>query len=521
MEITYKIASTQQEFEQIHRLNYKTFVEEIPQHHHNQEQRLVDRYHAQNTYLIACDQGEVVGMIAVRDQRPFSLDHKLEQLDDYLPECQSMCEIRLLAVDKKYRRSRTFFGIAQYMADYCLQKNYDMVIMSGTVRQLKLYRQMGFVPFAQLVGAGEALYQPMFLTKETYRAALAARLRTKQVSFLPGPVPIHAEVSASLQARAISHRSAPFLDTMKKVQNRLCEMTNSKYVQVLAGTGTLANDCIAAQLSVRGEKGLILVNGEFGKRLTDHAIRAGLEFVVLEETWGQPFSIERVYDVICKERTKWLWAVHGETSTGMLNDMNRLKDVCQKTQNILCVDAISTLGAVSLDLEQVEFASGVSGKAIGGYTGLSFVFHRKQVHRSLKIPRYLDLGLYQETQSVPFSHSSNLLQALLSALELNSQKRDEKTRQLAALLRKRIEEMGLSIVTPASKAMPYIITIEIPSRYSSVAFGDRMASFGFQMHYESAYLVQRNWLQISILGQEDHGLDKMLNCLEFIVTAEN
>jgi len=49
MLITYKVASTENEFEQIHRLNYKTFVLEIPQHQQNKEQKLIDRFHLQNT----------------------------------------------------------------------------------------------------------------------------------------------------------------------------------------------------------------------------------------------------------------------------------------------------------------------------------------------------------------------------------------------------------------------------------------------------------------------------------------
>ena len=44
--LRFKIASEANEFEQIHRLNYKTFVEEIPQHATNQEHVLIDKFHA-------------------------------------------------------------------------------------------------------------------------------------------------------------------------------------------------------------------------------------------------------------------------------------------------------------------------------------------------------------------------------------------------------------------------------------------------------------------------------------------
>jgi hypothetical protein len=61
--LAYKIATEASEFEAIHRLNYDTFVEEIPQHGANPERRLVDRFHAQNTYVICLDGPRMAGMV--------------------------------------------------------------------------------------------------------------------------------------------------------------------------------------------------------------------------------------------------------------------------------------------------------------------------------------------------------------------------------------------------------------------------------------------------------------------------
>src|SRR5215470_12628187 len=101
--LVFKTASEDWEFELIHRLNYKTFVEEIPQHKSSPTHRLVDKFHPENTYLICLCGRKLAGMLAVRGHRPFSLDQKLENLDSYLPTNRKVCEIRLLAVDKKYR----------------------------------------------------------------------------------------------------------------------------------------------------------------------------------------------------------------------------------------------------------------------------------------------------------------------------------------------------------------------------------------------------------------------------------
>lgn len=47
-----KVATTEQEFDAIAMLNYEPFVEEIPQHEQNSNKRLVDKFHAENTYIV-------------------------------------------------------------------------------------------------------------------------------------------------------------------------------------------------------------------------------------------------------------------------------------------------------------------------------------------------------------------------------------------------------------------------------------------------------------------------------------
>src|SRR5881296_1242665 len=95
--LRFKIASEDSELEAIHRLNYKTFVEEIPQHVRNPEQRLVDKFHAENTYAICLHGERLVGMVTGRGARPFSLDHKLVGLDSYLPPGRNVLVVRLLS----------------------------------------------------------------------------------------------------------------------------------------------------------------------------------------------------------------------------------------------------------------------------------------------------------------------------------------------------------------------------------------------------------------------------------------
>ncbi len=165
----FKIATEEWEFAQIHRLNYATFVEEIPQHSVNPDQALIDKFHHENTYIICLDHGKVVGMIAVRGNRPFSLDAKLENLETYLPPGRKLCELRLLAVERKHRNGWVFWGMGKVLAEHCLKAGYDLALISGTTRQQRLYRHLGFMPFGPLVGEPGAQFQPMYLSLEAFQ----------------------------------------------------------------------------------------------------------------------------------------------------------------------------------------------------------------------------------------------------------------------------------------------------------------------------------------------------------------
>lgn len=161
MEITY--ARTASDEEQIHRLNYKTFVAEIPQHEPDPTGRLVDKFHTTNKYLLAKKDDKLIGMLCYRMDRPFSLDSKLQELDTYLPAHNKLAEIRLFCVEPEERRSGVGKKLMMALCRELLPQGVDAAIISGTTRQTKLYLSVGFVPFGPLVGKGDALFQPMYI----------------------------------------------------------------------------------------------------------------------------------------------------------------------------------------------------------------------------------------------------------------------------------------------------------------------------------------------------------------------
>jgi aspartate aminotransferase-like enzyme len=509
--VCFRIASEDWEFQQVHRLNYQTFVDEIPQHPPNAEHALIDPFHDQNTYIIAVRGRRLVGMMAVRGRRPFSLDRKLPDLDHYLPAGRRPCEVRLLATTADSRHGFVFRGLVNLLVRHALGHGYDLAVISGTLRQARLYRHLGFVPFGPLVGTGEALYQPMYLTLEAFRqhgkafAALTAppRRSAERLNFLPGPVAVDPRVRAAFQRPAISHRSAAFMDDFQATRQAVCRLANADQVQILMGSGTLANDAIAAELTLWPSAGLILSNGAFGERLIDHASRFGLRFQTLRLAWGRAFDWPELQRRLDDEPSLgWVWAVHGETSTGVLNDLAMLKAVTAARGLRLCVDAVSSLGATPVDLAGVALASGVSGKGLGAFPGLAFVFQQSAPRpASRALPRYLDLGFYAEHGGVPFTVSSNLLHALQAALEgFEGERHFAEVTRLATRLREGLGRLHLKLLAEAA-VFPAVTTIELPPGRDSAQLGQRLEDAGYLLHYRSEYLLARNWLQICLMGR--------------------
>jgi aspartate aminotransferase-like enzyme/GNAT superfamily N-acetyltransferase len=514
---TFKIATTADEFEQVHRLNYRTFVEEIPQHAPNPEGRQVDKFHADNTYIIGVREERVIAQMAIRRRRPFSLDSKLPDLNQWLPTARNVVELRLLAVDSAHRNGPVPAQLLQYVAQHCVDRGDDVAVISGAVRRLRLYRALGFEPFGPVVGTADAPYQPMLLTLEKYIAACRARRGLQRngevpmealpppppVNLLPGPVAVSSRVLAAVGRPAVPHRAPEFMTMLGSVRRRLAALVHAGDVQVMPGSGSLANDVIAAQIAGLKQPGIIISTGEFGERLTDHARRAGLDFHWARLPWGTPITRDVLTAAYAEARTPgWLWLVHHETSTGVLHDLNVLTAFAQAQGMLLCLDCISSIGAVRVDLTGVDLASGVSGKGLASLPGLGLVFHQTTPQPRADLPRYLDLGLWAALDSVPFTHSSNLVAALdvaLAEVERLPAGRCELSDD-AVWLRRELRATGFQLGATEPHASPIIVTIQLPPTVDVEKVGARLEHCGFLTSHRSGYLAQRNWIQFCLMA---------------------
>ena len=323
----------------------------------------------------------------------------------------------------------------------------------------------------------------------------------ESLSFLPGPVKLHPQTLTDLAAFPLSHRCEEFKQIFHDTCSMLSEITNAKHVALMMGSGTLANEMIAAQLSTIYGKGVILSNGEFGERLVDQATRLNLSFKHFSYTWGSDFNYPEIEEYILSNKPAWLWFVHLETSTGILNNLPKLAEICKQTNTKICLDCMSSIGNMPLDLSDVYLAAASSGKGLAGLNGIALVFSNHIPIVQKQLPKYLDLGYYYLKDKIPFTFSYNLLFALYQELKRTSlPKRFEETANICREFTTFFNKHNVRLVGNPKSRVNFIFTLEFDKQGQSLSLGDFCAKHNVSIHYRNDYLKARNWVQIIFMG---------------------
>ena len=511
----FKQAETPDEIEQIHRLNHRIFAEEVGQHSRTPDGRLIDRFHNQNRYFIACKGVSVVGMISVHDGPDFSIASRLEDLT-VITELRAPLEIRLLAIQPKFRKRSVLAGLFWQVHAYAKAHHYSDLLISGIAERLPMYSKMGFRPIGPAVPCGAASFVPMRLSLEAPPSRFVNRTRLygsrwrrdHAETLLPGPVALSARVVEGFHSVPISHRSRQFIDLYQETRFRLGEVMGGLESVILCGSGTLANDTVGANLRAAfgDAEGLVVANGEFGERLVRQASCAGLKYRELRFGWGDAWSFRAIEQAI-ERRPAWILVVHLETSTGVLNDLGRLTEVAGSRGISVAADCVSSFGAVELNEagRRLFIASGVSGKALGSYAGLAFVFVSQQAIEALQgktICPTFDLVAAVRSAGPVSTLPSPLVLAACEALRENYSGASGRSAryahydELGRWTRDQIRKAGLVPLAAEVNAAPTITTFPLPS----LEFPYECLRAGFRIAHESDYLKARDWGQIATMG---------------------
>src|SRR5687768_14656566 len=114
--------------------------------------------------------------------------------------------------------------------------------------------------------------------------------------------------------------------------------TKNRLTFPVSATGMAGMETCVVNLVEPGDKVVICAKGFFGARMIDVASRAGGNLTVLEQQWGKVFDPDRIRDTLKAVRPKVLGIVHAETSTGALQPIDQLGELCHEFDTLLIVD---------------------------------------------------------------------------------------------------------------------------------------------------------------------------------------
>ena len=163
MRYTFRQAESEADFVSLRRLNHLIFAEELGQHSPHEDGLLIDRMETHSRYWIALAGDEVVGMVSVHDDPPYSVEQRLSDPSvlENLPGRK--LEVRLLAVHPRHRGRLVVAGLLGPLIAWAFTEGYELLLISGVVERAPMYRRLGFRELGPAVPDGAAAFFPMVL----------------------------------------------------------------------------------------------------------------------------------------------------------------------------------------------------------------------------------------------------------------------------------------------------------------------------------------------------------------------
>lgn len=345
----------------------------------------------------------------------------------------------------------------------------------------------------------------------------------------PGPVNVTERVRRSLLSDDICHREPEFSGLMLGVRKKLLSVfgvERTHTVALITGSGTSALEAMLGSFAEKKEKVLVLSNGVYGERMKRILDLHGVAARLLEAPLGDfpsPASIEKTLKT--DKTITAVGLVHHETSTGMLNPAVAVARLAKKHGKKILLDAVSSLGAETLDVAAFDYAAGTSGKCLHGFPGVSFVFVSKKeaARAAFKKPRTLSLDLWntlalEELGDTPFTPAVQIFYALDAALdELKKEGLAARIRayaRKAALFERGFEALGVRFVVPKAARSHVLTALWTPAGVSYEKLHGALKRKGFVIYAGQSKLSGKIFRVSNLGGVTDADIRRFLNEFE-------
>jgi 2-aminoethylphosphonate-pyruvate transaminase len=246
----------------------------------------------------------------------------------------------------------------------------------------------------------------------------------------------------------------------------------------LPGSATYANESVIAALVPPGGKLLIHTNGIYGDRLIEICAHTGKSFSTIRTPPFTPATPEQFEAALQADPAiTHVMVVHCETSTGVLNPLEAVADICRRYSKGLFIDAVASFGACEIDAKRLGFQAVTisSNKCMQAAPGIGWSVVQKTALENAKgnAPS-LALDLWDQNQHMDrtgvfrFTPPTQVLAAFAQACREHQQEGGSPARlkRYSRNWRRLVDgmrQLGLVTVVPDQFASPIVATFHNPS----------------------------------------------------------
>ncbi|WP_175994252.1 2-aminoethylphosphonate aminotransferase [Burkholderia vietnamiensis] len=330
----------------------------------------------------------------------------------------------------------------------------------------------------------------------------------------PGPVTLSERVRRSLLQPDLCHRESEFFDLQDEARARLVaayELDPAEWAAVLmTGSGTAAVESMIAALVPQDGKLLVIENGVYGERITQIATQYGIAHDVLKHEWMQAPDVAEVAARLDAGGYSHVAVIHHETTTGRLNDLGAIADVCRARGVRMLVDGVSSFGAEAIDFGGgvIDAVAATANKCLHGVPGAAFVIVRRSaLTKAASRTYYLDLGRLaklQDQRNTPFTPSVHAYYALVEALREFDEAggwraRHARYKALADQVQAGLAARGMPLVLPDGESSVVLRAYRLPRGVAYEALHDGLKARGFVI-YAGQGGLSKELFRISTMG---------------------
>ncbi|HXZ20563.1 MAG TPA: alanine--glyoxylate aminotransferase family protein [Candidatus Acidoferrales bacterium] len=297
----------------------------------------------------------------------------------------------------------------------------------------------------------------------------------------PGPSNMDARVYRALATPLVGHMDPWFTAMMSDVQILLRRVfqTENRMTYPVSASGSGGIEAAVVNPLETGDEAIVCSNGWFSERMAVIGERTAAKIHRVEAPYGNIVDPDDVRRAGRGRKIKLVGLAHGETSSGVLQNLDDYRKVADELGAILVVDAVATLGGVPLDVDhqRIDICFSGSQKTLSAPPGMAPITLNTRVEEIVKTRKtpvqswYFDFvpimsfwgseRTYHHTP--PISLIFALREALRLALEEGLEARWERHRQNQHALIAGIEAMGLQpfVKNPADR-LPTVVAVVVP-----------------------------------------------------------